>query len=282
MLSRLPCAIVLVALLGPACGSPTAVGIDAPGADGGRAADAGDLRDAEVGLPDAVGAPDSGRTGSDADLAVDVLGEPDLGGTSRDAEPGVDQAAILDVGPDASAPCPIDFAATVEARLRFSADDDRRLLVNEAMIDDLQPARTWGSAGDVTAPLYRHPARPNVIAVEVRNYQRQGGVDRGLLFQVTTSSATLVSDARWRVSTSSSAGWTTAAFDDSAWTVAAEQVQHPGSPYGALLGSSAAWWIWLYDSAIEANKPVTENMWVRRVFYVLVDGTFSDTPGSCP
>jgi hypothetical protein len=29
-------------------------------------------------------------------------------------------------------------------------------------------------------------------------------------------------------------------------------------------------------------KPILENMAARRSFYILADGTISDTPGACP
>lgn len=302
MLRRASWGLVLV--LGSAC-SGTTVGI-ADGSGGGGGADAA-ARDAVV-VMDAATPPDSGAA-LDATTLVDA-GEPVDATTAADAgqpidtgEP-VDAAELVDATPaadagepldatapvdtgtalDAGPPCPFTLDSTITATLRVSADDDRRVFVNEVMVDDLMPARTWPTISTRTVTLFRHPSRANVIAAEARNYFVISGYDRGLLLDVTAlSGAPLVTDARWRVSTSSSAGYQTIAFDDSAWASATAQVQHPGGPYGSLFGSTAAWWIWLYDSNVAAGaKPVTEEMWARRTFYVQADGTFGDAPGACP
>jgi hypothetical protein len=145
------------------------------------------------------------------------------------------------------------------------------------------PARTWQTPTTVTVSLYRHPQRANLVAVHVENYFRIDGLDRGLLLDVATSSATLVTDSSWRVNTATVAGFETIGFDDSTWVPAVQEVMHPGGVYGALFGVSSAWWIWLYDAAIPAAmKPVTETMAARRVFYIHADGSIADVPGSCP
>lgn len=280
-----------VVLLASACSSAT---VDIPDvstaspSDAAAAADRVAPLDAEVLADDA--SEDSGVVVVDSGVVpVDSGLESDSGVVAADSGVVVADSGALDpdsgaLEPDAGGPpCPFTLDSTVTATLRVSADDDRRVLVNEVMVDDLVPSRTWHTVSTRTVTLFRHPARANVIAADVRNYQRIGGYDRGLLLDVSALAGDrLVTDARWRVSTSSAAGWTTAAFDDSAWSTATAQMQHPGGPYGALFGTTTAWWIWLYDSSTAANKPITEGMFARRIFYIQADGSYADAPGVCP
>jgi hypothetical protein len=244
-------------------------------ADAGRTADASARMDASAAADASLPTDAQPEDSASADATFADSGSP------ADGTPGSDAAST-----DASETCPIGIDETITATLRVSADDDRRVFVNEVMVDDLTPSRTWGTITTTTVRLFRHPSRANVIAVLAKNYLSIDGLDRGLLLDVTsssTSAAPLLTDASWRVRSSTVAGYETIAFDDSQWSQATEEVMHPGGPYGAIFGTSSAWWIWTYDAAIPASmKPIEESMAARRRFYVLRSGAFSDAPGSCP
>jgi hypothetical protein len=208
------------------------------------------------------GTPDSGRMDSGAaDTGVTDTGA-DSGTGDTGADTGVIDTGAMDSGVDEDAGaedampvCPIGIDDTAPAVLRVTADDDRQVYLNELLVDDLNPSRTWGTISVLSVDLYRHPARENVIAVRAENYYRIDGLDRGLLLDLT----------------------------DSVWVAPVQEIQHSGGVYGAIFGTSSAWWIWLYDANIAASmKPITETMLARRRFYILMDGSFSDTAGTCP
>ena len=254
-------------------------------------ADGGLLADATVN--------DLGVDGGASDTGTRDLGSTDRGfadqGVATDADPT--DTDPVDFGPadaeppdqggtDAGVACPIGWDDTTFAELRVTADDDRRVVLNEVVYDELSPSRTWGTITTVTVPIYRHPWRPNVLAVRAENYFRIDGRDRGLLLQVAltgTAAPPLVTDQRWRIATATAADWESVAFDDSGWGTPVEQIQHPGGPWGAVFGVSGAAWIWPYDSVVPAAaKPVTERMLARRRFYLGLNGEFLDAPGACP
>lgn len=269
-------------------------GVPTPPADAGQEpSDAGvppDMGQRDVGPLDS-GPSDSGfQDSAIEDTGRRDTGEPDDAGVVPDAggaDGGTLDAELTDTGvEDASLPCPIGIDDTFEATLRVSADDDRRVFVNEAMVDDFVPSRTWGTITTVQVSLFRHPSRANVVAVHAENYVEIDGLDRGVLLDVvptSTTISTLITDASWRVSSATVADFQMVGFDDSAWAFATEEVMHPGGVYGALFGASNAWWIWLYDAAIPASqKPALETMLARRRFYVHMNGQISTAPGSCP
>ena len=72
-------------------------------------------------------------------------------------------------------------------------------------------------------------------------------------------------------------------FDDSHWAFAVDEGPHGMAPYGVLLGTSTARWIWSYDSNLPINeKPSIEPAYFRKTFFVWADGTPHPTPGPCP
>lgn len=214
------------------------------------------------------------------ELPEGSTGSGDAGAAARDA-------MIADAsGPDSGDECPIGFDDLITATLRVTADDDRRVVINGAVADELQPARIWSTITTKTVRLFRHPSRENVIAVDARNYLVIDGHDRGLLLDLTLngmSAPPLITDGRWRVHTGTVAGFEALDFNDRAWDLATEQVIHPGGIWGALFGDSDARWLWIYDSAIPAiQKPMLETVALRRRFYISMNGRFNDKPTTCP
>lgn len=300
MRSRWLITLGLLSSIGLRCADPDSVsdagalGDAAPldlGLDGGEPQDRGvsDLGPGDRGPVDLGEAWDAELS----DVEGSELGSgdgPALDAAPADADPTDADPTDLgeaDVGPvDSGVNCPIGWDDTILAELRVTADDDRRVVLNEVVYDDLVPSRTWPTVTTVAVPIFRHPSRPNVLAVRAENYLRIDGRDRGLLLQVVltgTAAAPLVTDQRWRISTATAADWENVTFDDSSWVAPVEQIQHPGSPWGAIFGVSAAYWIWPYDSVgSAASKPVTERMLARRRFYLGLNGAFLDAPGACP
>jgi hypothetical protein len=115
----------------------------------------------------------------------------------------------------------------------------------------------------------------------------QGGADRGIIGTLEDlsdggSKVVIVTDASWRSAKTAPAGWRELGFDDSAWDMATVVGNHGDAPWGALLGSSAAKWLWtapIPDST--ADKPNAETGYFRKRFYFSIDGEVSATPG-CP
>jgi hypothetical protein len=212
--------------------------------------------------------------------------------------PGEDGGSVtLDAGADAVTSCGIPVDATFQATLRFTADNERLVYVNGAVVED-DPALGWPTVSALTVKLHRNPRVANVIAIRGRNTSSQGGADRGVVVELSSlaaadagaddagSAVLLVSDTQWRVSGSAGdAGlaWTEVAYDDTAWAPATDQGPNGMSPWGAVLGATTApRWLWSYDSATAATKPDQEDAYFRRTFYVSFDGQVQSTPGACP
>jgi hypothetical protein len=229
---------------------------------------------------------------------------------TRDAAPGPgldasgstgDGSVVVDAGPDTAPPCTIPIDATVEATIRFTADNERLVYVNGAVVED-DPSLGWPTVSALTVALHRNPRVANVIAMRGRNTSSQGGADRGILVELSAlagdagasdagaddagSAVLLVSDTQWRVSGSAvdaGLGWTEIAYDDSAWSAATDQGPNGMAPWGAVLGpSTAPRWLWSYDSATAATKPDQEDALFRRTFYLSADGKVLGAPGACP
>jgi hypothetical protein len=250
----------------------------------GSAADAG--AEADAGVAD-TGSGDAGAPAEDGAALTDAAPADAAPADAAPADAEAADAGATDAAPaDAGALCAIGFDDTSTATLLVSADDDRRVFVNEVLVDDLLPSRTWGTVTTVQVQVYRHPARKNVIAAQVENYFKIDGRDRGLLLDLGLTGTTaphLLSDERWRIATTTVATFEAVAFDDSGWGTAVQEIQHPGAPWGGIFGQSEAWWIWSSDSnRPAADKPTTETMLARRTFYRTMNGAFSDTPGTCP
>jgi hypothetical protein len=186
----------------------------------------------------------------------------------------------MEAGPS----CPFGWEDTVDATLRMTADDNFRLFVQGELIDDTP--RIWNDVQTYPVRLFRHPERRNTIAVDTLNVMEIDGRDRGLLADLSADIGgprTLVTDASWRIATMVPDGWTEVDFDASGWAPPTLEGMNGILPWGTLLGSSPAMWLWSYDSAIPASeKPEMERVLMRRDFYVDVSGALRDTPGSCP
>jgi hypothetical protein len=92
-----------------------------------------------------------------------------------------------------------------------------------------------------------------------------------------------LSDASWRLSTTLVTNWFAVDFVDSAWVDAIDEGAHGIAPYGAVLGTSSAHWIWSYAATGDAaSKPDMEQVWVRKSFYVNAAGSVTSAPTACP
>jgi hypothetical protein len=210
--------------------------------------------------------------------------------TGLEIAPTVDAAhdggldAALDGGLDAAEPsrCPIGLDDTVAATITMTADDNYRLFVNGMLVDETP--RVWHEVQRyASVPIFRHPSRRNVVAIEGINLFRIDGRDRGVIAQLALPSGrTLVTDGTWRTSTSLAGAWTAVDFDASAWSAPFDEGVDGIDPWGNLLGSSAHW-LWSYDSNIPATaKPEEEHVAFRRAFFLDLDGAIQDEPGPCP
>ena len=256
------------------------IGRDAVASDAGRrdasAPDAG--RPADSGMPGDASLLDAQAT----DLAVADSGSADAG-PETDAAVQVD-AGSVDAGPTLP-PCGISIDAQGPAQLRITADDARTVYLNGVLVEPRQVG--WNLPSTTSHSIFIHPLRPNTLAVHAENLQRIDGFDRGLIAELTRTtslavSSEVVTSSVTKVATSSVAGWTEAEFDDSAWAPATVLGPHGMAPWGAVLGTSNAEWIWTYDSNIPASqKPDTEPAFVRMNFYVHRDGRLSTVPDAC-
>lgn len=243
-----------------------------------------------------AGVPEAGHLVQlDATTTPDSPAEPSLDASVKDASGAGDAGA-----------CPIGFDETVTATMKVTADDYLTLWVNGVLVVDKQS--TWGTVENTTVTLFRHPSRKNVIAIEARNAFLAGGHDRGLLADLSIAApaagddagvASVVTDVSWKIigeltdgglpasglpdgGTPGVAPWFAPAFDDSGWRVPTDQGPHGMAPYGPVFGTSTARWLWSYDFAAAASKPVTELAYFRKAFYLRPDVTLSDAPPACP
>jgi hypothetical protein len=182
--------------------------------------------------------------------------------------------------------CPIADEATIMGTLKITADDNYRLYVNGQLIDETP--RIWSSPQTYTVPLFRNPTRKNVLAVQGINTAEISGLDRGIIvdlsFDAGAGTQSVLSDATWKLATALATNWFTVAFDDSAWVAAIDEGAHGIAPYGGVLGTSTARWIWAYDSNVDAAQKTDppENVWVRKSFYLNLSGTVTGAPTACP
>jgi hypothetical protein len=253
-------------------------------------------------------------SGSDDPLP---LGAPDAAGydatANYDSSSATDSSSTPDVQPvdtgvdakDSALPCPIDANATISASIKVTADDFLKLWVNGTLVDDKQT--TWGTVDTKDITLFRSPLRKNVIAVEVRNAYNAGGLDRGLLVDLSfptdagadSGIPAIVTDTSWKmVGTNQDGGvpdgglpdggssgvvaWFDPAFVDTSWSAPTDEGAHGISPWGAVFGASSAHWLWSYDSATASSKPESEFVYFRKAIYFNMAGAPQGTPASCP
>jgi hypothetical protein len=252
-------------------------------------------------------APDAGKdakadTKSDGgagppEVSPDVLPEasPEV---APDAPAEVAEDAAVDVA-DVSQDAPVDadpacqtiaVDATRTVHLRITADNECDVFVNGA---DVGSTTSWPSPVTIDVSLFIYPGRVNVIAVVARNTSSQGGNDRGIIGELDDLSdggsvPVIVTDGTWRTAKGSpdgteQSGWPALLFDDGAWVPATVVANHGDAPWGALLGTSNAQWLWSAPvPADTANKPDLETAYFRKKFYFASDGTTLVTTPGCP
>lgn len=276
---RVPTVLFVVALLGAACNGSrqTPPGKDAAVDVGPNGSDAG------------VDRADTGGSDAPADMGQDVAID---GGQDVAVDVGEDVAIATDVGAEVPEACrTIPTTATLTSHLKITADNECEVFVNGARVG---MTANWAAAVTIDVSLYVHPGRKNVIAVRGTNTSSQGGNDRGIIGELTVDAdggvaALVVTNSAWRTSATvpdvdaGGADWTALEYNDSAWNAATEIAANGDGPWGAVLGSSGAKWIWSAPvPADTANKPNLETAYARRTFYFSLDGsTIASTP-ACP
>jgi hypothetical protein len=241
-----------------------------------------------------AGADKADTGGSDApkDMAIEVAPEV---GTEVGMETAMEVAPEvgMEVGPEVPAACAtIPTTATLTSHLKITADNECEVFVNGTSVG---MTNNWGVAVTIDVSLFVHPGRKNVIAVRGTNTSSQGGNDRGIIGELTVDAdggvaPLVVTNDAWRTSMTvpdadAGAGpdWTALNYDDSAWSAATEIAANGDGPWGAVLGSSTAKWIWSAPvPADTANKPNLETAYARRTFYFSLDGASIASTPACP
>jgi hypothetical protein len=228
----------------------------------------------------------SGTNGTPAVSAVDAAAAQDAR-AELDASTDVaasDAAGGVDAAADA-VPCAVAEDATVDATLAMTVDDNFKLYVNGVLIDDTP--RVWSNPQTYAIKLFRNPSRKNVIAVEGINTQQIDGADRGVVVDmkvtVDGTSGAVLSDASWKLSTTLDAAWFDPSYPEVGWIAATEEGPHGMAPWGSVLGTSSAKWIWSYDSNKPASqKTAQETIYVRKTFYFDMTGAVVGNVTACP
>ena len=235
-------------------------------------------------------ATDVGPGGSDA--GVD---RADTGGSDAPVDVAQDVSTATDVGWEVGLEIPaacatIPTTATLTSHLKITADNECEVFVNGTSVG---MTLNWGVAVTIDVSLYVHPGRKNVVAVRGTNTSSQGGNDRGIIGELTVDAdggvaALVVTNNAWRTSATvpdvdaGGADWTALDYDDSPWNAATEIAANGDPPWGGVLGSSNAKWIWSAPvPADTASKPNVETTYARRTFYFSLDGSIASTP-ACP
>jgi hypothetical protein len=230
------------------------------------------------------------RSALSDDLAFDTA-SADRDGPSQHVPPPVGEPPPADDAPSTFPPdpvrdaCPIAHDATLSATLNITADDQYRLYVNGTLIDGTP--RLWTFSQQYAVQLFRDPSRRNAIAIEATNTMKIDGLDRGVIVDLSVDTQggeqILVTDSSWLISTKQVAGWTDPDFEAVGWASAVSEGPHGIRPWGSVFDTSDAQWIWSYDSdRASASKAELETIWLRRSFYLGVDGTIEDSPEECP
>lgn len=194
-----------------------------------------------------------------------------------------DAGLVPDAGLRDAGACPVLWDATTPATLRMTADDEYRLFVNGVLIDDTP--RLWHFPQTYTVNVFRHPARRSSIAIAGTNQWKIDGLDRGVIAELRSAAGVLLgTDHRWRLTTTPvPAEWEFPGFNDSAWVSPTVIGLHGIPPWGSVLGTSRANWLWSYlPSGPQGTKPELEQIWLRRTFFLQLDGGVAETPTPCP
>lgn len=240
----------------------------AAGANGGAAGDEGTAASAGVGGHDEPGGAGGAGAGGEA-AAAGVGGEAAAAGAGGAPSGGDPRCASI--GSD----------ATVTAHLRITADNECDVVVNGEPVGS---TTNWGAAVTIDVSLFVHPGRRNVVAVVGRNTSSQGGNDRGIIGELTTTVAEaevplIVTNYDWLVSQTPGEDWTSLDYDDSSWIEATEIAAVGDAPWGAVLQNPDARWIWFAPiPASTTEKPNEEATYARRVFYFDSDGALTAEP----
>lgn len=174
----------------------------------------------------------------------------------------------------------------VKAHLKITADNECEVFVNGTSVGT---TNNWASAVTIDVSLNVHPSKKNVIAVKGTNTSSQAGNDRGIIGELTIdvadagTAALVLTNASWKASKTLVAGWTDVTFDDSTWMAATEIANHGDGPWGNILTTTGAKWIWtgLIPAAV-SDKPNLEDAYVRRAFYFDVSGAGISSQPGCP
>jgi hypothetical protein len=227
----------------------------------------------------------SSNTPSDPGAVLPDRRNPEDGGDGGGWSGGTD-ASILD-GSGPSTTCTIALDSTVAGTTRTSGDDNFELYVNGVLVKDFPGLWTEPQTDPVT--LYRHPSKKNVIAVRASNVVKVVGADRMIIldlgFDAGGGEKHVVTDATWLRSPGGlETNWFAVDFAEANWTAATVVGTHGDPPWGAILGTSTAKFLWSYDSAAvdQTTKPDAETVWFRKSFYLDLGGAPQSTPGACP
>jgi hypothetical protein len=235
------------------------------------ATEAGSDGNAEAGTDGAGEA----RTDGAADVPSDTAAPADAADAPADAPAAEVDPACMTIAKD----------ATRTVHLRITADNECDVFVNGA---DVGKTTDWQSPVALDVSLFVHPGRINVIAVMARNTSSQDGNDRGIIGELDDlsdggSKVVIVTDKTWRSSKVERSGWPATLYDDSGWEPATEVASHGDGPWGGLLGTSAAKWLWSAPIPVStADKPDAETAFFRKTFYFGTDGTTIQDKPACP
>jgi hypothetical protein len=209
----------------------------------------------------------------------------DRDGGANDASSSGGDGGILD-GSGPATTCTIALDAVVAATVRTSGDDNWEMYVNGELVKTFDGL--WSEPQTDAVKLLRHPSKKNVVAVRASNVVKVDGLDRMIIvdlgFDAGGGEKHLVTDATWLRSPGGlETNWFAVDFAEANWTAATAVGAHGDPPWGAILGTSTAKFLWSYHSGMvdQATKPDAETVWFRRSFYLDAAGAPQSTPGSC-
>lgn len=287
MMKRLPyvlfCSVGAAVLFASGCGGNSSKQVNITVEAGAAGADIGGDSGQTSGGFSNGGSPSGGAAaGADAGSA-DQDTEAGSGGAAG-GQPS--EVATGGTAGEAAVCSQIAADARLTSHLKITADNECEVFVNGASVG---MTANWSAAVTIDVSLYLHPGRKNVVAIMGTNTSSQGGNDRGIVGELTIDSSggtapLLVTDHAWRVSQTVDTGWASLAFDDSSWIAASEVAAVGDAPWGDVLPSSTAKWIWFAPIPPDtANKPNQETTYARRDFYLSPDGaSIANTPACRP
>lgn len=226
---------------------------------------------------------------SDAGASDPATKLPDRRNDARDggsSSSGGSEGGLLD-GSGPSTVCTIGLDATIAGTTRTSGDDKFELYMNGVLVKDFPG--TWMEPQTDAVMLFRHPSKKNVIAVRASNVVKVAGLDRMIVIDLTFDAGSgekhVVTDATWLRSPGGlETNWFAIDFAEANWTAPTIVGTHGDPPWGAILGTSTAKFLWSYDSGAvdQTAKPDAETVWFRKSFYVDVAGAPQASAGACP